>query len=84
MDENEILTIKVAATVVADPSKNDESQMAYIVTILTLGCALSTIAVVLRLYTRLFVLHTFGADDATMAFAQLLTLASGVTIYLGE
>lgn len=81
---NNVLSIKATAPTIADHSKDGESQVTYIVSVLTLACVLSTAAVVLRLYTRSRILHTFGADDAVMAFTQVLTLASATTIYLGQ
>lgn len=84
MAKDNPLSIKAAAPIPVDHSKDGESQVTYIVSVLTLACVLSTTAVVLRLYTRSRILHTFGADDAVMGFAQVLTLASATTIYLGE
>lgn len=44
---------------------------------------LSTVVVLLRLYTRQFILKTAGADDWTMGLAQLLSIAAGTSTILG-
>ncbi|KAF3351352.1 hypothetical protein VD0002_g5242 [Verticillium dahliae] len=63
-------------------SVDDESRFTEICTILSVCCALSTIAVTLRSYTRLVLLHTFGWDDGVMVAAQILAIAAAVTIGL--
>ncbi|KAM0515875.1 hypothetical protein ACHAPS_008921 [Verticillium nonalfalfae] len=63
-------------------SVDDESRFTEICTILSVFCALSTIAVTLRSYTRLVLLHTFGWDDGVMVGAQILAIAAAVTIGL--
>lgn len=67
----------------ADSSKNNDTRVPYIVWTMGLTAGLSTAAVLLRIYTRLRILHTFGADDAVMVFAQLLTLGSAAAIFSG-
>lgn len=67
-----------------DHSKDGESHVAYTVAVLTIACVLSTTVVMLRLFTRICILNTFGADDAVMAFAQVLTLGAAASIYLGK
>lgn len=67
-----------------DHSRDGESQVPYVVSVLTVACVLSTTVVVLRLFTRIHILNTFGADDAVMGFAQVLTLGSAAAIYLGN
>lgn len=76
--------VKATESMEIDHSKDGESQVGYIVSILTVACILSTTVVVLRLYTRIHILNTFGADDAVMGFAQILTLGSATAIYLGN
>lgn len=61
-----------------------ESQVTWAVCIIGLTCAMSTAAVVLRIYTRLRILHIFGPDDVVMGFAQVLSLAAALTIGLGK
>lgn len=68
---------------VIDHSRDNESRRPYVVSVLTVVCVLSTIATVLRLYTRLRILRTFWADDVFIAFAQVLTLASAATVFSG-
>lgn len=85
MGASELLNVKQAVTALeVDHSKDGESQVTYIVAVLTVACALSTIVVVLRLFTRLRILNTVGADDFVMAFAQILTLGSAATIFSGK
>ncbi|PSR81778.1 hypothetical protein BD289DRAFT_344539, partial [Coniella lustricola] len=64
-----------------DHSKDDETQVPYVIGVVTMALVLSTAAVGLRLLTRIRILHTFGPDDAFMAVAQLLTIGSAISIY---
>lgn len=84
MDANSVMSPKVieAATAI-DHSKDSQSQVPYIVSILTVACFFSTAVVLLRLYTRIRILRTFGADDMMMGIAQVLTLGSATAIYFG-
>lgn len=66
----------------ASPPSHD-TQIPYILWTISLTCGLSTLAVLLRSYTRLRILHTFGADDAVMVLAQVLTIGSAVTMFFG-
>jgi hypothetical protein len=68
----------------ADDPRNGESRHAEIYAILSIGCALSTIAVGLRSYTRLVILRIFGPDDGVIVAAQVLIIASAVAIGLGK
>ncbi|KAI5460670.1 hypothetical protein BGZ63DRAFT_425160 [Mariannaea sp. PMI_226] len=61
-----------------DHSRDGESRAPLILAILSVGCALSTIVVGLRSYTRLVLVRAFGLDDAVIAAAQILTIASAV------
>ncbi|POS71556.1 integral membrane protein [Diaporthe helianthi] len=54
-----------------------ESQSGTVIIVAGVLTGLSTIVVVLRLYTRHFILNTAGADDWTMGLAQLLSIGSG-------
>ncbi|KUI57320.1 hypothetical protein VP1G_04632 [Cytospora mali] len=69
-------------TVTADHRLDEQSQVTWIVTIVSLACAISTVAVVLRIFTRLRILHIFGPDDALMGFAQLISIGSALAIGL--
>jgi hypothetical protein len=62
-------------------SKDSQSGTVIIVSGVLTG--LSTIVVLLRLYTRQFILKTAGADDWTMGLAQLLSIAAGTSTMLG-
>lgn len=66
-----------------DHSLDGQSQVTYIVSILSLATVISTAVVVLRIFTRSRILRTFGADDAVMGIAQLLTIGAAVAIGLG-
>lgn len=57
---------------------DNESRFGEILGILTVGCLLSTVVVVARVFTRLKILRTFGSDDAVMAVAQVLTIGSAI------
>ncbi|KAF6823623.1 integral membrane protein [Colletotrichum musicola] len=72
----------LAAIDSAKHSLDDESRFVEIVAILVVGSVLSTAAVGLRAFTRLKMLHTFGADDTVMLVAQMFTLGSAVAIGL--
>lgn len=75
---------KATASAQIDHSLDGESRTTYIVSILTVACVLSTAAVIARIYTRLYVLHTFGRDDFVMGLAQVLTLMTAAAIFLGK
>lgn len=62
-------------------SKDSQSGIVIIVSGVLTG--LSTIVVLLRLYTRQFILKTAGADDWTMGLAQLLSISAGTSTMLG-
>src|SRR5687767_3246473 len=49
-----------------------QSGVTEVITILSVGCVLSTVVVTLRLATRLWVMHAFWWDDGLMGFAQVL------------
>ncbi|KAF2017379.1 hypothetical protein BU24DRAFT_149608 [Aaosphaeria arxii CBS 175.79] len=59
-----------------------ESQATLINSLAIIFASLSTIAVFLRLYTRLRILNVFGADDVMIALAQVLAIATSVTTVL--
>lgn len=60
-----------------------QSQVTFIVSILSLATVISTAVVVLRIFTRARILRTFGVDDAVMGVAQILTIGAAVAIGLG-
>ncbi|KAK4235415.1 hypothetical protein C8A03DRAFT_36729 [Achaetomium macrosporum] len=64
------------------PELDGQSRVGEIVAVLTVASILSTLAVVLRCYSRAIILRSFGLDDAIMVPAQILTLASAVAIGL--
>lgn len=66
-----------------DPTLDGESRFGEIVAILSVATILSTAAVVMRCYARLFILRCFGRDDGVMVAAQVLTIASAIAIGLG-
>ncbi|KAK5659960.1 hypothetical protein OQA88_13425 [Cercophora sp. LCS_1] len=55
-----------------------------IVAIFTVGSIASTIAVLLRCYSRRILLRNFGYDDAAIVVAQVLTIATAVALGLGN
>lgn len=59
------------------------SQSGTVIIVSAVLTGLSTIVVLLRLYTRQFILKTAGADDWTMGLAQLLSIAAGTSTILG-
>lgn len=61
-----------------------QSQVTWVVSIVSLACIISTTAVVLRLFTRLRILHICGPDDAFMGLAQLIAIGAAVAIGLGK
>lgn len=65
-------------------ASDNDTQVPYVLWTVGLTAGLSTVAVLLRTYTRLRILHTFGADDTLMLIAQLLTLGSAVAIFSGQ
>ncbi|SPO04190.1 related to integral membrane protein [Cephalotrichum gorgonifer] len=64
-----------------DHSLDGESRVAEVYAILSVGCVLTITVVGLRMYTRIRLLNSFGADDAMMMVA--LVLAIGTTIAIG-
>ncbi|KAL2257241.1 hypothetical protein VTK26DRAFT_452 [Humicola hyalothermophila] len=65
-----------------NPALDGESRVGEIIAILCVGSILSTIIVVLRCYCRIFMLQSFGVDDAVIIPAQILCLASAIAIGL--
>ncbi|KAG6361698.1 hypothetical protein INS49_009926 [Diaporthe citri] len=59
-----------------------ESQSGTVIIVSAVLTGLSTVVVLLRLYTRQFILNTAGADDWTMGLAQLLSIAAGTSTML--
>ena len=68
----------------SNPAIDAETKMPQILGFLIAGATISTIGVVLRIFTRAKIIGKLGADDWTMAIAQVLALASCVAIGLGE
>jgi len=56
---------------IPDPSRNGDSQEAFIIGVLSTCAVLSTACVALRVYTRAAILKTVGADDWTLIVAQV-------------
>jgi hypothetical protein len=61
-----------------------ESQTVLINSLAIIFVSLSTVSVLLRLYTRRHILDTFGADDLTITVAQFLAIAVSITTILGK
>lgn len=59
-----------------------ETQGPLIISLATIFVVLSTISVVLRLYTRKRILDVFGLDDVTITIAQMLAIAVSVLTIL--
>ncbi|KAK0652393.1 hypothetical protein B0T16DRAFT_346748, partial [Cercophora newfieldiana] len=70
------------ANMIPNPALNGQSRFAEIVIILSVFSVISTVAVGMRCYARLFILRCFGRDDGVMVAAQALTLASAIAIGL--
>lgn len=75
---------RAATAVEINHDLDGESRQPFIISSLTVACVLSTATVIARLYTRLFVLRTFGRDDFAIGVAQVLTLMTAAAIYLGK
>lgn len=77
----------MSATASSAPDGSDlfskESQSGTVIIVTAVLTGLSTVVVLLRLYTRQFILKTAGADDWTMGLAQLLSIAAGTSTILG-
>lgn len=77
----------MSATSPSAPDGSDllstESQSGTVIIVTSVLTGLSTVVVMLRLYTRQFILKTAGADDWTMGLAQLLSIAAGTSTALG-
>jgi len=71
------------ANMIINPALNGQSRFGEIVIILSVFSIISTVAVGMRCYARLFILRCFGRDDGVMVAAQVLTLASAIAIGLG-
>lgn len=54
-----------------NPALDGESRTTEIIVILSVACTLSTLAVVLRCYSRGVILRSFGTDDAIIVPAQV-------------
>jgi hypothetical protein len=54
-----------------NPALDGESRVTEIIAILSVTTTLSTLIVVLRCYTRAFILKSFGPDDMVMVPAQV-------------
>lgn len=59
------------------PELDAETRVPILVGISIAFALASTIVVLLRLYTRTFILRTLGWDDATITFAQVCVSAGG-------
>lgn len=74
---------KMATPEEIDHSLDGDSRVAEICAILSVGCALTTAVVGLRIYTRTRLIRAFGFDDAFMLAAQTLAIGTAVAIGLG-
>ncbi|KAK3936525.1 integral membrane protein [Diplogelasinospora grovesii] len=61
-----------------------ESKKAEIISILSVCCFLSTALVILRVFTRSYVVRAFGPDDWTLVVAQVLALGAALTIFMEQ
>lgn len=73
-----------SGTVAIDHSLDGESQVTWILSIVSLACIISATAVIARLVTRLRILRIFGPDDALMGLAQIIAIGAALSIGLGE
>jgi hypothetical protein len=64
-------------------SLDGESRVTEISAILSIFATLTTVVVALRTYARQHLLCAFGADDAFMVAAQVLTIGAAIAIGLG-
>ncbi|KAJ4389543.1 hypothetical protein N0V93_007013 [Gnomoniopsis smithogilvyi] len=80
MDASDFLPLKAAVEV--NHALDSESKTGYITAVCSVSVVLTTVAVLARIYTRVFVLHTFGRDDFVMAVAQVFTLLTAAAILL--
>ena len=69
--------------IIPNPALNGQSRFGEIVIILSVFSIISTVAVGIQCYARLFILRYFGRDDGVIVAAQVLTIASTLTIGLG-
>ncbi|KAK4238278.1 hypothetical protein C8A03DRAFT_43972 [Achaetomium macrosporum] len=65
-----------------DPALDEESRVGEIIVVLSVASVLSTLVVLLRCYSRAVVLRNFGLDDTIIIPAQILTIATAVSIGL--
>ncbi|KAK3374261.1 hypothetical protein B0T24DRAFT_679620 [Lasiosphaeria ovina] len=59
-------------------ARDGDSRYSEVVAVISAATTLSTLAVLLRCYSRHVMLRSFGRDDAVMVIAQCLTIASTV------
>ncbi|KAK4208919.1 integral membrane protein [Rhypophila decipiens] len=74
----------MAGKLEVDPSKNGDSKIVLIVTILSVCAFISTTLVALRVYTRAVILKGFGLDDWILIVAQILCLGAIAIIGMEE
>lgn len=67
-----------------DHSLDDQTKVPEIISIVTVCCTLTSSLVILRAVTRAWIVRAFGPDDWVLVVAQVLTVAAGVAIGLGE
>lgn len=67
-----------------DHDLDGQSQVTWILWVISLACIISTAAVVLRIYTRLRILPIFGPDDILMGIAAIISIAAATTVGLGK
>lgn len=77
-------TIGNGTLITPDHSLDGQSTSTQVIVALAVCSFASTLAVVLRIYTRTSILRTFGPDDIAMVVAQILTIGAAVPIGIGE
>jgi hypothetical protein len=67
-----------------DHSRDGETKVPEIVSIVTVCCTLTSTLVILRIVTRAWIVRAFGPDDWVLVVAQVFAVAAAVAIGLGE
>jgi hypothetical protein len=67
-----------------NPELDAESTVSTLVGVSVAFVSVSTLLVALRLYTRCFVVRSPGADDVTIALAQVLSIGLSVVTILRQ
>ncbi|KAL1893538.1 hypothetical protein Sste5346_006368 [Sporothrix stenoceras] len=67
-----------------DHSRDGETKVPEIISIVTVCCTLTSTLVILRVITRAWIVRAFGPDDWVLAVAQVLAVAAAVAIGLEQ